>query len=140
MCVKIEVIASCISKSELWPHFRVFTLKENMRLSRPDVSADERKWLLDIEDGKTSELDQQDPENTFWIDIPLTYCLPDNEQGLSKLIDFIYDQNTLRTPSAMVQGKTMTYLSHDEATPLELDEAETEMLYPIRFSSTSTRT
>ncbi|GJZ37272.1 DNA helicase [Tanacetum coccineum] len=72
-----------------------------MRLSRPDVSADERKWLLDIEDGKTSELDQQDPENTSWIDIPLTYCLPDNEQGLSKLIDFIYDQNTLRTPSVV---------------------------------------
>ncbi|GJY62727.1 DNA helicase [Tanacetum coccineum] len=119
---------------------------KHMRLSpRPDkpekhLFAMQLKWLLDIEDGKTSELDQQDPENTFWIDIPLTYCLPDNEQGLSKLIDFIYDQNTLRTPSAMVQGKTMTYLSHDEATPLELDEAETEMLYPIRFSSTSTRT
>ncbi|GJR32462.1 nucleic acid-binding, OB-fold protein [Tanacetum coccineum] len=39
-------------------------------------------WLLDIEDGKTGEPYQQDHENTSWIDIPLTYCLPDNEQDL----------------------------------------------------------
>ncbi|GJU22814.1 DNA helicase [Tanacetum coccineum] len=39
---KMEVIASCISELDMWPHFRVFTLTENMRLSRPGVSADER--------------------------------------------------------------------------------------------------
>ncbi|GKF68661.1 DNA helicase, partial [Tanacetum coccineum] len=154
---KMEIIASCISQSNVWPHFRVFTLTENMQLLRPDVSVDERSlitsfalWLLDIEDGKTGEADQQDPENTSWIDIPLAYCLPDNEQGLLNLIDFIYDQNTLKTPSAvtlqhkaivcpkneatdtinskvleMVQGEMTSYLSHDEATPLECDRAET---------------
>ncbi|GKE84684.1 DNA helicase [Tanacetum coccineum] len=73
---KMEIIASCISQSNLWPHFRVFTLTKNMRFSRPDVSADERSlitsfasWLLDIRDGKIGEADQQDPENTSWIDI-----------------------------------------------------------------------
>ncbi|GJU69445.1 DNA helicase [Tanacetum coccineum] len=40
---KMEVIASCISESELWPHFKVFTLTENMRLSRPGANANERK-------------------------------------------------------------------------------------------------
>ncbi|GJS93681.1 DNA helicase [Tanacetum coccineum] len=61
---KMEVIASCISESDLWPHFRVFTLIENMRLSRPGVSADEHNlissfasWLIDIRDGKTGEPD-----------------------------------------------------------------------------------
>ncbi|GKF72064.1 DNA helicase [Tanacetum coccineum] len=105
---KMEIITSCISQSNPWPHFRVFTLTENMRLLRPDVSADERSlitsfasWLLDIRDGKTGEADQQDPENTSWIDIPFAYCLPDNEHGLSNLIDFIYDQNTLKTPFAV---------------------------------------
>ncbi|GJV44681.1 DNA helicase [Tanacetum coccineum] len=165
---KMEIIASCISQSNLWPHFRVFTLTKNMRLSRPDVSADERSlitsfasWLLDIRDGKIGEADQQDPENTSWIDISLAYCLPDNEQGLSNLIDFIYDQNTLKTPSAitlqhkaivcpknetvdtinskvleMVQGETTTYLSHDVATPLEHDGAETKMLYHVEHLNT----
>ncbi|GJS61089.1 DNA helicase [Tanacetum coccineum] len=77
---KMEVITSCISESQLWPHFRFFTLKENMRLSRPNISADERNlinsfasWLLDISDEKTSQPDQQDPENTSWIDISLNY-------------------------------------------------------------------
>ncbi|GJW09054.1 DNA helicase [Tanacetum coccineum] len=105
---KIDIIASCISQSNLWLHFRVFTLTENMRLSRPDGSADERilitsfaSWLLDIGDGKTGEADQQDRENTSWIDIPLAYCLPDNEQRLLNLNDFIYDQNTLKTPSVI---------------------------------------
>ncbi|GKA61221.1 DNA helicase [Tanacetum coccineum] len=74
---KMEIITSCISQSNPWPHFRVFTLTENMRLLRPDVSADERSlitsfasWLLDIRDGKTGEADQQDPEKHSWIEIP----------------------------------------------------------------------
>ncbi|GKA27143.1 DNA helicase [Tanacetum coccineum] len=111
--------------------------------AKPDVSSDERdlicsfaSWLLDIKDGKIGEPDQQVPGNTSWIDIPLTHCLLDYEQDLSKLMDFIYDKNTLRTPCAMVQGKTKTYLSHDEVTPLKRDGAETEMLYPIEHLNT----
>ncbi|GJZ88909.1 DNA helicase, partial [Tanacetum coccineum] len=132
------------------------------------VSADERNlissfasWLLDIGDGKTGEPDKEDPKNTNWIHIPLTYCLPDTEQGLSKLIDFIYDKMTLRTPSTitlqkkaivcpknesadminskvleMVQGEMTTYLSHDEAIPPECDGADTEMLYHVEHLNT----
>ncbi|GJZ88908.1 DNA helicase [Tanacetum coccineum] len=165
---KMEIIASCISQSEMWLHFKVFILKENMRLPKPDVSADERNlissfasWLLDIGDGKTGEPDKEDPKNTNWIHIPLTYCLPDTEQGLSKLIDFIYDKMTLRTPSIitlqkkaivcpknesadminskvleMVQGEMTTYLSHDEAIPPECDGANTEMLYHVEHLNT----
>ncbi|GKC92603.1 DNA helicase [Tanacetum coccineum] len=36
----------------------------------------------------------------------------------------------------MVQGETTTYLSHDEATPLKRDGAETEMLYHIEHLNT----
>nr|GEV69872.1 DNA helicase [Tanacetum cinerariifolium] len=143
---KVEIVASCISQSELWAHFKVFTLKENMPLSRPGVSADEH---------------QKDSENTNWMDIPLTYYLSDDEKGLSKLIDFINDQMTLRTPSAitlqekaivcpknetadminsklleMVQGETKTYLSHDEAIPLERDGVDTKMLYHLEHLNT----
>ncbi|GJZ19637.1 hypothetical protein Tco_0556227 [Tanacetum coccineum] len=63
------------------PHslFGVFTLKENMRLARPNINTDERNlvnlfssWLLDIGDGKIGQADEEDPENTSWIDIPPT--------------------------------------------------------------------
>nr|GEU95917.1 DNA helicase [Tanacetum cinerariifolium] len=67
---KMEIITSCISQSELWPHFKVFILNKDMRLSRPGVSADERNlissfalWLMDIGDGRTGEPDQEDFEN-----------------------------------------------------------------------------
>ncbi|GJT92567.1 DNA helicase [Tanacetum coccineum] len=126
----------------------------------PDPQIDPRSYKVvsemmihgpcELEMEKQVKADQQDPENTSWIDIPFAYCLPDNEHGLSNLIDFIYDQNTLKTPFAvtlqhkaivcpknetadminskvleMVQGEMTSYLSHDEATPLECDRAET---------------
>nr|GEY14121.1 DNA helicase [Tanacetum cinerariifolium] len=79
-----------------------------MRLARPDTTLEERSlvnsfasWLLDIGDGKSGRPTEEDPENTSWIDIPASYCLTPDEQGLSKLIEFIYDQSTLHTPSAM---------------------------------------
>ena len=37
-----EIIASCVSESFLWPHFRIFFLKENMRLQRDIFNDDER--------------------------------------------------------------------------------------------------
>ncbi|GKD04644.1 DNA helicase [Tanacetum coccineum] len=114
---KIEVIASCISESELWLYFKVFTMKENMRLTRPNINADEpnllnsfASCLFDIGDGKTCQQGQEDPKNTSWIDIPPNYCLPHDEEGLSNFMDFIYDQNTLRTPSALtLQQKVIVY-------------------------------
>ncbi|GKD34064.1 DNA helicase [Tanacetum coccineum] len=83
---KIEVISSCISESALWPSFKVFTLKHNMRLARPDISLEERSlvnsfasWLLDVGDGKIGEPADEDPENTSWVHIPPAYCLPPDE-------------------------------------------------------------
>ncbi|GJR68313.1 DNA helicase [Tanacetum coccineum] len=146
----------------------VFTLKHNMRLARPDISLEERSlvnsfasWLLDIGDGKVGEPAYEDHENTSWVQIPPAYCLPPDKQGLSKLIDFIYDQSTLHTPSAttlqqkaivcpknetadiinskvlaMMHGESTIYMSQDEATPTGNDGAEIEMLYPIEHLNT----
>ncbi|GJZ33516.1 DNA helicase [Tanacetum coccineum] len=164
---KMEIIATCISESALWPSFKVFTLKQNMRLAKPDITLEELSlvnsfaWLLDIGDGKTGRLSEEDPENTSWIDIPASYCLTPDEQGLSKLIDFIYDQSTLHTPSTMtlqqkaivcpknetadiinskvldmVPGESTSYMSQDEATPTGNDGAETEMLYLVEHLNT----
>ncbi|GKD24210.1 DNA helicase, partial [Tanacetum coccineum] len=104
---KIEVISSCISEFALLSSFKVFTLKHNMRLARPYMSLEERSlvnsfasWLLDVDDRKIGEPANEDPKNTSWVHIPPAYCLPPDKEGLSKLIDFIYDQSTLHTPSA----------------------------------------
>ncbi|GKB38571.1 DNA helicase, partial [Tanacetum coccineum] len=72
------------------------------------ISVDERSlvnsfglWLLDVGDGIVGQPDEEDPKNMSWIAIPSNYCVPLDDQGLSKLIDFIYDQSTLQTPSAI---------------------------------------
>nr|GEX09475.1 DNA helicase [Tanacetum cinerariifolium] len=79
-----------------------------MRLEKPNIGADERSlissfasWLLNIDDENMGDPDPEDPENTSWVDIPINYCIPDDEKGLQNLINFIYDQNTLQTPSAV---------------------------------------
>ncbi|GJR25804.1 DNA helicase, partial [Tanacetum coccineum] len=146
----------------------VFRLKENIRLARTDISVDERNlinsfasWLLDVGDGKIEDSDEEDPENASWIDIPYRYCLSLGEEGLLKLIDFIYDESTLQTPSAVtlqqkaivcpenetadminsqvlkaVCGETTTYVSQDKATPVGNDGADTEMLNPVEHLNT----
>ncbi|GJX43366.1 ribonuclease H-like domain-containing protein [Tanacetum coccineum] len=55
---KPEIIASSIAESHLWKHFKVCTLKENMRLLQLGTSETEQElartftsWLLDIGDG-----------------------------------------------------------------------------------------
>nr|GEX56179.1 DNA helicase [Tanacetum cinerariifolium] len=118
-------------------------------------------WLLDVGDGIAGRPDEEDPENTSWIDIPPTYCVPPDNQGLSKLIDFIYDQSTLQTPSAitlqqkeivcpknktaniinlkvldMVNGECTIYVRQDEAVSVKNDKAESEMLYPVEHLNT----
>nr|GEV19896.1 DNA helicase [Tanacetum cinerariifolium] len=138
---KMEIISSCISESALWPSFKFFMLNHNMRLAKPDISLEERRL---------------DPENTSWVYVPPAYYLPPHEQGLSKPINFIYDQSTLHTPSAtslqqkaivcpkneiadiinskvldMVAGESTIYMSQGEATPTGNDGVEIEMLYPI---------
>nr|GEU38630.1 reverse transcriptase domain-containing protein [Tanacetum cinerariifolium] len=74
---------------------------------------------------------EEDPENTSWIDILASYYLAPGEQGLSKLIDFIYDQIL-----DMVPGESTSYMSQDEATPTGNDGAEIEMLYPVEYLNT----
>ena len=165
---KMEIIASSIARSHLWPYFRLMTLEENMWLFRSDLTLEEKSsaqsfasWLLDIGDGKIGQPDEEDAKNTSWVEIPERYCIEDNDEGLSNLIDFIYDKSTLQTPSAitlqqkaivcpknqtadtinshvlsMIEGETVTYASHDVAIPLADNRADTEMLYPDDYLNT----
>lgn len=118
-------------------------------------------WLLDTGDGKIGEPAVEGGQDTSWIAIPPRYCIEDDDHGLAKLLEFIYDQPTLHTPSAatlqqkaivcpknetaviinsavleMVQGDTTTYASYDQVTPAGNTGAETEMLYPQEHLNT----
>nr|GEX58325.1 DNA helicase [Tanacetum cinerariifolium] len=79
------------------------------------------------------------PANTSWIKIPAQFQIPDDQNGVTKLINFIYDEHTLLHPTAkdkailcpkndtadvinakimnMLPGHNTTYISNDEAMP-----------------------
>ncbi|GKC22322.1 DNA helicase, partial [Tanacetum coccineum] len=77
--------------------------------------------------------DEDNDEDTSWILIPQQCCLTPGEQGLSELIDFIYDDTTLKAPTT---SATKTYLSSDEAIPMVRETSETELLYPMEYLNT----
>nr|GEX67004.1 DNA helicase [Tanacetum cinerariifolium] len=132
---KMEIIASCISESHLWSSFKIFKLKENMRLARPGISLEERimvnsfaSWLLDIGDENVGQVDEDD-ENTHTVDSNTSTkgdCCPKNETAdliNSKVIEMVTDEST-------------SYISQDEAIPTKSNGVETKMLYPVEHLNT----
>ncbi|GJZ37686.1 DNA helicase [Tanacetum coccineum] len=111
---KEELIAASIAESYLWCHFKIYTLKENMRLQRSGLTNEERKrsetfakWLLDVGDDKIGEPEEEDQDSS-WITIPPEYSVDNDETSLSRLINFIYDDTTLKTSIAgSLQEKTI---------------------------------
>nr|GEY64748.1 DNA helicase [Tanacetum cinerariifolium] len=163
-----EIIRSLVAKSYIWHHFKLHYLTENMRLSNNSLQEADREkvsdfaqWLLDIGNGHIDTPDESDSENTSWINVPDDYCIPDDENGMSNLIKFIYDDETLHTPTAkrlqekaivypknemagiinakvlsMLPGNTHTYISFDEAIPHGHDGGDVELLYPKEYLNT----
>ena len=159
------IIASSIAESYLWYHFKIFFLIENMRLTRPCMTEIEREetqgfctWLLDIGNGNIGFPDVDDPQNSAWVRIPDTFCLPPTDEGVLQLIDFIYDKHSLQSPTASsfqekaivcpknetadqlnaqiletISGTSHFYTSVDEAVPIGNDGGATELLYPLEY-------
>ncbi|KAL4579076.1 hypothetical protein LXL04_015211 [Taraxacum kok-saghyz] len=115
-------------------------------------------WLLDIGNGNLGQLEQTDNKDISWVRIPEQYCIPDTDNGLSTLVRFIYDEKTLEKPTAielqqkvivcpknetadlindyvlsMHSGDITTYISSDEAIPLQNDQGAVEMLMASTF-------
>nr|GEY30886.1 DNA helicase [Tanacetum cinerariifolium] len=58
------------------------------------------QWLLHIGNGEIGIPDDSDPENTSWVNILDEYCIPNDDNGITNLINFVYDDDTLQYPSA----------------------------------------
>lgn len=83
-----------------------------MRLRRPRCSHQEydaiatfSKWLLDVGNGTIGEPDENDTDNSSWIQIPDKYCIAESHKAMQELISFIYDEETLQRPTATLLHK-----------------------------------
>jgi hypothetical protein len=68
---RAQIVAACLKRSPLWPHFRIFHLRENMRIrSSTDEAAAYADWVLRLGNGQlpTTEDDM--------VDLPANLCLP----------------------------------------------------------------
>ncbi|GJW14758.1 hypothetical protein Tco_0018891 [Tanacetum coccineum] len=82
------------------------------------------KWLLDVGDDEIGEPEEEDQDNS-WIIIPPEYSVDNDETSLSRLNNFIYDDTTLKTPTA---GSL-----NDEVIPMGSETSEKELLFPTKM-------
>nr|GEW85192.1 DNA helicase [Tanacetum cinerariifolium] len=81
-----------------------------------DVALDNATYNRPWPNTGSGEPDEGNDKDTSWITIPQQYCLTLGEQGLSKLIDFIYHDATLKaTTASALQDKAIVYLNNDTA-------------------------
>nr|GEU54236.1 DNA helicase PIF1, ATP-dependent [Tanacetum cinerariifolium] len=73
------------------------------------------KWLLDVGNDEIGETDAKNEQDSSWVTIPPEYTITADEAGMSELIDFIYDDTTLKASTAgslqkkvIVQFRTMS--------------------------------
>jgi hypothetical protein len=74
---KEQIIKASLNSSYLWSSFKVFNLTENMRLSKNDLTDNEKKsisdfanWILQIGEGRIQSFNHTDDKDTSWIEIP----------------------------------------------------------------------
>ncbi|GKD48480.1 DNA helicase [Tanacetum coccineum] len=103
---KEELIVASIIESHLWPYFKVCMLKENMRILRSRLTSKQQhhseqfaKWLLDVGNGELGKPDAKNEQDSSWVTIPPKYTVTVDEARISELIDFIYDDTTLKAPT-----------------------------------------
>nr|GEW79514.1 DNA helicase [Tanacetum cinerariifolium] len=137
------------------------TLTVKKRASRTEIIGSSIVESYLWRDRTLGEPNESDPENASWIQIPERFQIPDDENRLTKLIEFIYDEHTLLHPSAKdpqdkaivcpknntaevinakvmskLPGQSTTYISNDEVMPHGHDGAEVELLYPTKYLNT----
>nr|GEY77649.1 DNA helicase [Tanacetum cinerariifolium] len=107
--------------------------RENMHLNNKSLSEIDNhrtsgfaQWLLHIGNGEIGIPDDFDLENTSWVNIPDEYCIPNDDNDIKNMINFIYDDDTLHYPSAQK-------LQEKAAIPHGHDGGEVELLYPREY-------
>ncbi|XP_076883420.1 uncharacterized protein LOC143532186 [Bidens hawaiensis] len=148
--------------------FKIFRLTQNMRVNRPNMSPEDAaeitefsKWLLDIGNGLCGFPDDRMNEDSKVVHIPKRYIIPYDKDSMLKLVRFIYDNDTLQSPTPsdlahkaivcpknktadlindvildMLPGTPTTYQSTDLAVPHTKNHTDLETLYPSEYLTT----
>nr|GEU39154.1 reverse transcriptase domain-containing protein [Tanacetum cinerariifolium] len=102
------------------------TLRDLM--SAPEIIFEGKTFILG------GDNDQQDDEDTSQITVPQEYCIDAGKDGLSKLINFIYDDTTLKAPTTSTLQENKLYFPNIQklAEKMHQEKAQQEKLKAVK--------
>nr|GEV40442.1 uncharacterized protein [Tanacetum cinerariifolium] len=120
---RLEVVQSCINKSELWRYCKVFTLTRSMRVN--EYSADRgidttkqefNQWVLAVGDGTLPAKMKEGEDEPTWIDISEKFLIKMWECPIQKIVKETYpDFNTRHTNDEYLKERAILTLQNDDA-------------------------
>ncbi|XP_004229091.1 uncharacterized protein [Solanum lycopersicum] len=157
---RADILDASLNSSCLWPFFKIYELKQNMRLCCGRVSDSEAaevttfdKWLLQIGDGSF----YSDVDNDL-IKVPTDICIMPSNDPIGSIIDAVYpsllqkysdptylQERAILTPKnemvhelndkimKMIQGEGRTYFSSDNVCKASVNTNDEDLLYPKEF-------
>ncbi|KAK0581830.1 hypothetical protein LWI29_018481 [Acer saccharum] len=94
---RVDIVDASLTSSYLWPHFQLFSLKENMRLSKVGLDEKEKQelvdfasWILRIGIGDISDLIIADDEESSWIKVPNDFLVHFDENPIDCIVYSVY--------------------------------------------------
>ncbi|KAL9411119.1 hypothetical protein AB3S75_044830 [Citrus x aurantiifolia] len=157
---RADIVDASLNSSYLWPFFKIYELKQNMRLYNGSVSGSEAakiasfdKWLLQIGDGSLYDDIDRD-----LVKLPSDICKKPSENLMKSIVDTIYPsirhnysdpaylkERAILTPKNetvhelnemimnIIPGQGRTYFSSDSICKASANTNDEDVLYPTEF-------
>ncbi|KAK9174941.1 hypothetical protein WN944_026945 [Citrus x changshan-huyou] len=157
---RADIVDASLNSSYLWPFFKIYELKQNMRLYNGSVSGSEAakiasfdKWLLQIGDGSLYDDIDRD-----LVKLPSDICKKPSENLMKSIVDNIYPsiqhnysdpaylkERAILTPKNemvhelnemimnIIPGQGRTYFSSDSICKASANTNDEDVLYPTEF-------
>ncbi|XP_024039627.1 uncharacterized protein LOC18040843 [Citrus clementina] len=157
---RADIVDASLNSSYLWPFFKIYELKQNMRLYNGSMSGCEAakiasfdKWLLQIGDGLLYDDIDRD-----LVKLPSDICKKPSENLMKSIVDNIYPsiqhnysdpaylkERAILTPKNemvhelnemimnIIPGQGRTYFSSDSICKASANTNDEDVLYPTEF-------
>jgi hypothetical protein len=114
---RAQIVAACIKRSPLWAHFRVFHLRENMRVRRDGVTSQDAeqyaRWVLDLGNGDLPA------DDDGMIEIPPQLCIKPSELidwTFPNLTEYCHDQQWMLDRAILAAHNSVVGSINEEVT------------------------
>ncbi|GKE35718.1 ATP-dependent DNA helicase PIF1-like protein [Tanacetum coccineum] len=120
---RLEVVQSCINRSELWKYCKVFTLTRSMGVNEyyengeiDTRKQDFNKWVLTVGDGTVLEKKKEGEDEAAWIEIPERFLINSLESPIEQIVKETYpDFTTMQRDDEYLKERAILTPRNDDA-------------------------